>query len=98
MMMNRENFSLLTADAVLLARLHRSNALDVIAQAQAASNEWALILADEALEHAVQALAGYQEAVEHLPDIAAALDVRCVADSTLLQSGCALKEARQKLI
>jgi hypothetical protein len=93
----RDNFSLQTDDASMMAKLHLKNGLELIDLAKADGNEPARLSAGTAVSHANSALKAFYEATGLLPDLAAALKVKRSGDITLLESGSWLNVARRDL-
>ena len=84
-------------DSSLIARLHRTNGLELIGQAEIDGNEPATLSADAAIRHADRAIVVFREALGLLPDLTAAFEVKRSGDIALLESGWALVAARRKL-
>ncbi|WP_162252685.1 hypothetical protein [Rhizobium sp. Root483D2] len=84
-------------EAMILAGLHRTSALQLIDEAQAKSHKEALLKADEAFEGSERALIGYLGVLPLLPDLDAAVKAKLEADFTLIISRSALLAARYKL-
>ncbi len=84
-------------DAILLARLHRATALDLIHDAEDVEHQAAITSASNALTYADEALVLFRRVNKLLPDLKAARQAKLTGDLVLLESGAALLKARQML-
>jgi hypothetical protein len=91
------NLAIQIDDAILIARIHRAHAIEVVEQSQSNEAKDALVSANAAVEHADNALVLFREALGLLPDLIAARDAKLRGDIILLESGSALITSRQYL-